>query len=296
MATSVAALPKYRSIKTSRRIWSIFSYTIMVLLGVMFMFPWFYTLMTSLMSAKELYMFPPRFIPAIPQFGNYAHVFKEVPFGLWFLNSLQVVALSVTGRVISATLVGYAFARFRWRGRDAIFGITLATMMLPAEVTLIPTYLLFKYLGWLNTIRPLWVPAWFGGGAFAIFLLRQFIMTLPRELDEAAIIDGANPFRVLFAVLLPLMQPVLATISVISFIGAWNDFMGPLIYLNSPKKFTVALGLRYFQTTPGSQSYGVPTQHYLMVCCVLSALPIIILFFAAQKYFVQGIVMSGLKG
>ncbi|MBC7234418.1 MAG: carbohydrate ABC transporter permease [Chloroflexi bacterium] len=241
-------------------------------------------------------MFPPKFIPATPQFGNYAHVFQEVPFALWVLNSAQVVALSVTGSVLSAALVGYSFARFRWRGRDLVFGITLATMMLPAEVTLIPTYLLFKYLGWLNSIKPLWVPAWFGGGAFAIFLFRQFIMTIPRELDEAATIDGANPLRILTTVLLPLMQPVLATMSVISFIGSWNDFMGPLIYLNSPKKFTVALGLRYFQTTPGSQSYGVPTQHYLMVCCVLSALPIIILFFAAQKYFVQGIVMSGLKG
>jgi len=260
------------------------------------MFPWFYTLMTSLMSADELYLFPPKWVPSVFQWHNYLHVFEEVPFARWFLNSATVAALATVGALGSATLVAYSFARFRWHGRDLVFGITLATMMLPAEVTLIPTYLLFKGLGWLNTIRPLWVPAWFGGGAFNIFLLRQFIMSLPRDFDEAATIDGANPLRILLSVLLPLMKPALATVGVLSLIGTWNDFMGPLIYLSTPRKFTVALGLRYFQVTPGSASAGMPTQHYLMACCVLSASPILLLFFAAQKYFVQGIVMSGLKG
>jgi len=207
-----------------------------------------------------------------------------------------VVVLSTAGAVISASIVAYSFARFRWRGRDIVFGITLATMILPSEVTLIPQYLLFKYLRWLDTIRPLWVPAWFGGGAFNIFLLRQFIMTIPREFDEAATIDGANPFSVLLLVLLPLMKPVLATIGVLSFIWGWNDFMGPLIYLSTPEKFTLALGMRYFDVTPAGQSWGMPTDHLLMAVCVMSTTPILILFFSAQRYFVRGIVMSGIKG
>ncbi|MBM3188307.1 MAG: carbohydrate ABC transporter permease [Chloroflexi bacterium] len=195
---------------------------------------------------------------------------------------------------MSATLVAYSFARFNWAGRDVIFGITLATMMLPSEVTLIPQYLLFRELGWLNTIKPLWIPAWFGGGAYSIFLLRQFIRTIPRDFDEAATIDGANPLYILVMILVPNMKPVLATLSVLSFIGGWNDFMGPLIYLASPRQFTIALGLRYFQQAPGQ--YGRPLEHLLMAACVMATAPIIILFFLAQRYFVQGIVMSGIKG
>jgi multiple sugar transport system permease protein len=219
-----------------------------------------------------------------------------IPFANFVLNSIIVVALSTTGAVLSALVVAYSFARFRWRGRDAIFAITLATIMLPAEVTLIPQYLLFKYVGWLNTFRPLWVPAWFGGGAFNIFLMRQFIMTLPREFDEAATIDGANPIRILTTVLAPLMTPVLATIAVLSLIWGWNDFMGPLIYLTTPKKFTLALGMRYFQVSSSGQSWGMPTDHYLMAACVMATTPILIVFFSAQRYFVRGIVMSGIKG
>lgn len=295
-AQTIPALKPSRSMSSARRSWMIVSYSLMIIFGVLFMFPWFWTLMTSLKRPAELFRFPPLWIPARPQFQNYVDVFNKVPLARWFINSIVVVALATSGTVISATLVAYSFARFRWHGRDLIFAITLATMMLPAEITLIPQYLLFKYLGWLNSIRPLWVPAWFGGGAFAIFLLRQFIMSLPREFDEAATLDGANPVRILTTVLLPLMKPVLATISVISFIGSWNDFMGPLIYLATPEKFTVALGLRYFDVTPGESTWGMPTEHFLMACCTMSATPIIVLFFAAQKYFVQGIVMSGLKG
>jgi len=272
----------------------VISYTLMVSLGMMFMFPWFWTLSSSLKKPSEVYIFPPLWFSKSPQPANYLTVFKTVPFAHWFRNSLVVVILSTLGAVISATLVAYSFARFRWPGRDVVFALTLATMMIPAEVTLIPQYLLFKNLKWLNSIKPLWVPAWFGGGAFLIFLLRQFIMTIPRELDEAATIDGANPVGILFAILIPLMKPVLATVCVITFIGAWNDFMGPLIYLASPDKFTLALGIRYFNVTPGQA--GMPEEHLLMAACVMSTLPIIILFFSAQRYFVQGIVMSGIKG
>jgi multiple sugar transport system permease protein len=287
---------KYQSIKANRRSAAIVSYVLMTFLGIVFTFPWFWTLMTSFKRPVELYKFPPLWIPSQFRFQNYLEVFQRVPFGRWYVNSVVVVVLATAGVVISSMLVAYAFARFRWHGRDAIFAITLATMMIPAEVTLIPQYLLYKQLGWLNSIRPLWVPSWFGGGAFNIFLLRQFILSLPRDYDEAATIDGANPFTILTRVLLPLMTPVLATVGVLSFIYTWNDFMGPLIYLASPEKFTVSLGLRYFAVTPGELSWGIPTDHLLMASCVMSTLPLLALFFSAQKYFVQGIVLSGIKG
>jgi multiple sugar transport system permease protein len=282
------------SIQAAKRANTILSYTLMSVLGLIFMFPWFWTIGSSMKTAAEIYKYPPPLLPNAVQFENYVTAFEVVPFALWFLNSLRVVLLSTSGGILSATLVAYAFARFEWPGRDLIFGITLATMMLPSEVTLIPQYLIFRELGWLNTIRPLWVPAWFGGGAFAIFLLRQFIRSIPRDFDEAATIDGANPLRVLVTILIPNMKPVLATLAVLSFIGNWNDFMGPLIYLASPRQFTIALGLRYFQTAPGQ--YGKPLEHILMAAVVMATSPIIVLFFLAQNYFVQGIMMSGLKG
>ncbi len=279
-----------------RRVGNAIAYVTMALLGIMFTFPWFWTFSTSLKRPAELFIFPPLWIPESPQFDNYLEVFRQVPFGLWYFNSLVVVLLSTAGVVITAMLVAYSFARFRWPARDTIFAITLGAMMQPGEVTLIPKYIHFKSLGWLNTILPLWVPAWFGGSAFVIFLLRQFMLSLPRDFDEAATIDGANPLQILTHILMPLMKPVLATVAVLHAIWTWNDFLEPLIYLASPEKFTLALGLRYFNVTPGQQSFGIPTEHLLMASVVMSTLPIILLFFAAQKYFVQGIVMSGLKG
>ena len=286
---------RFHSVRFQKRVSRTFLYISMTLIGVIFMFPWFWTLGTSFKKPSEVYVFPPLWLPSTLRWQNYFEVFDTVPFGRWYINSTIVVVMFTLGIVISATLVSYSFARFRWPGRDVVFAITLGTMMLPAEVTLIPKYLLFKQLHWLNTINPLWVPAWFGGSAFAIFLLRQFMLSLPREFDEAATIDGANPWQILIRVLLPLMKPVLATVAVIHFIWSWNDFVDPLIYLASPSKFTLALGMRYFDQ-PGNQQPGVPTEHLLMACVVMSTLPIILLFFVSQKYFVQGIVMSGLKG
>ena len=235
-------------------------------------------------------------IPAVPQLNNYARVFEVVPFAPWLLNTVLIVVLHTTGTVASSAIVAYSFARFQYRGRDLIFLVTLGTMMLPSQVTLIPQYVLFHRLRWLNTFKPLWVPHWFGGGAFAIFLMRQFIATLPTELDEAAVIDGAGYFRIFFEVLLPLCGPVLATIAVITFIAVWNDFMGPLVYLNSPDKFTISLGLQFFKSGGGVGEEGEPLQHIMMAATVLSVAPCIALFFAAQRYFVRGVVLSGIKG
>lgn len=269
-------------------------YLVAIGLSALFMFPFFWTVSSSLKSVEEISTFPPTWLPAAPQWGNYAQVYEMMPFLRWFYNSLFVVVLSTLGGILSASLVAYSFARFRYRGRDFIFLLTLGTMMLPAQVTLIPQFVLFHKLGWINTLYPLWVPHWFGGGAFAIFLIRQFIMGLPRELDEAALIDGASYFRIFWQILVPLCKPVLATIGVISFIASWNDFVNPLIYLQLPEKFTLAVGLNYFKDQP--EMGGQTTQHLLMAASVMVIMPVILLFFVTQRYFVQGIVMSGLKG
>jgi multiple sugar transport system permease protein len=269
-------------------------YVAMTVLGLIFMFPFFWTVSSSLKEPWELHTFPPTWLPVVPQWQNYERVLEKVPFLLWAWNSVYVVALSTIGTVLSASIVAYSFARFRYRGRDLIFLVTLGTLMLPAQVTLIPQFVLFYKLGWINTLKPLWIPAWFGGGAFAIFLLRQFIMSLPRELDEAAIIDGASYPRIFWSIILPLCKPALATIAVISFIGGWNDFVNPLIYLNSPEKFTLAVGLNFFKSVP--ESSGLPLDHLLMAGSVMVIIPVLAIFFAAQRYFVQGIVLSGIKG
>ena len=271
-------------------------YLIILALSVLFGFPLFWTLMSSLKTAAEMAAFPPVIIPDIFQWGNYNSVLhiSRIPVIFWVMNTFTVVILTTLGTVLTASIVAYSFARFEYRGRDAFFMITLATMMLPAEVTLIPQFILFYKLGWIDTLRPLWVPSWFGGGAFAIFLVRQFFLSLPRDLDEAALIDGAGYFRIFWSILLPLCKPIIATLGIITFIASWSDFLGPLIYLNSPAKFTISVGLRFFSNTP--EVGGEPMQHLLMAACILSMIPTVALFFLGQRYFVQGIVMSGIKG
>lgn len=270
-------------------------YAIVFALCVMFGFPLFWTAMSSLKTIPEMFAFPPVLIPAVPQWSNYWTVLNiSYPVGRWFLNSVLVVLLTTSGSLVTASLVAYSLARFDYRGRDVLFMITLATLMMPAQVTLIPQFVLFYKLGWINTILPLWVPHWFGGGAFAIFLMRQFFLTLPRDLDEAALIDGAGYFRIFWLILLPLCKPVLATLAIITIIASWSDFLGPLIYLNSPEKFTVSVGLQFFNAVP--EVGGEPMQHLLMAACIMSMIPIIVIFFFGQRFFVQGIVMSGIKG
>ncbi|HEX5414188.1 MAG TPA: carbohydrate ABC transporter permease [Chloroflexota bacterium] len=283
-----------RAGQTRRFIGSVFFAVVTIGLAAIFVFPFFWTVSSSLKTPVEIFSFPPTMLPAVPQWGNYLKVMTKVPYLTWVGNSLFVVIASTLGVILTSSIVAYSFARFEYRGRDLIFVLTLGTMMLPAQVTLIPQFVLFNAIGWINTLNPLWVPHWFGGAAFYIFLLRQFIMSLPRELDEAATIDGASYFRVFWGVLMPLMKPALATVAIISFIGGWNDFLTPLIYLSSEDKFTVAVGLDFFQNVP--ESAGEPTQHLLMAASVIAILPCLVLFFSAQRYFIEGIVLSGIKG
>lgn len=267
---------------------------VLIVLALTFILPFYWTIVTSLKSADEIYVFPPTWLPTVPRWGNYAEVWQVVPYGLFVRNTLVVAMLGVVGQVGTATLVAYGFARFRFPGRDLLFLITLGTLILPAEVLLVPTFLLFKYLGWLNTLAPLIVPHWFGGGAFYIFLLRQFFLTLPRDFDDAAKVDGAGPLRILWSVLAPLSKPALATAAILSFLARWNEFLQPVIYLNSPDRFTLAVGINYFQAQ-GSLG-GKPLTHLLMAAALMMALPCIVLFFVGQRFFVQGVTLSGIKG
>lgn len=260
------------------------------------MIPYIYTILSSLKSPSELYMYPPTWLPGNPQPENYLEVFNRVPFGTWLWNSLYVAVVGTVGGVMSAAIVGYSFARFRYPGRDILFMITLSTMMLPIEVTLIPLYLMFSRLGWLDTFQPLIVPSFFGGGAFLIFLLRQFFMTIPKDLDEAARIDGAGYLRIFWQILMPLSVPALATAAILTFMGRWDAFLEPFIFINSSSKFTVAIGIRYFQAVQSSADASEHKEHLLMAASVMMTAPIILLFFTAQRYFVRGIVMTGIKG
>ena len=269
-------------------------YVGLIALAFLFFFPIFWTIASSLKAPYEILNFPPIIFPAQPQWQNYVRVFTKAPFGRWIFNTVGVVGLGTAGAVLSSSLVAYSFARFRYRGRDFMFMLTLGTLMLPSQVTLIPQYILWSKMGFVNSLYPLWVPYWFGGGAFNIFLLRQFIMTLPKELDEAALIDGASRFHIFRTIILPLCVPALATVVIISFLAGWDDYLTPLVYLNSQEMYTLALGLSFFRNYP--ETGGLPQQHLLMAASVMTALPPVILFLAAQRYFVQGIVLSGIKG
>lgn len=262
------------------------------------MFPFVWTFVSSGKSARELYRVPPTFWPEAPLWAeNYVQIWTEVPFGQWLINTTFVTAFALAGTVLSASIVAYSFARFRYPGRDLYFMITLSTLMLPVEVTLIPQYLLFKTFGWLDTFYPLIVPYWFGVGAFNIFLMRQFIITIPYDLDEAARIDGASSVRVFVQIIAPLCKPAIATMGTLGFIQHWNAFLAPLVFINDPEKQLVAVGLRYFNVSAsGSGVMKGPQDHLLMGASLMIALPCLVLFFVAQKYFVQGIVMSGIKG
>jgi multiple sugar transport system permease protein len=288
----IAGMSSYRILYLLGRL---LLYVITITAATVFMFPFVWTILSSLKSPGELYIFPPQWLPTNPRPENYQEVFQRVPYARWMLNSTLVAVTATLGGVISASLVGYSFARFRFMGRNILFMLTLSTMMLPSEVTLIPLYLMFNQLGWLDSYRPLVIPPFFGGSAFLIFLMRQFFLTIPRDMDEAALIDGAGYLRIYWQIVMPLSVPVLATAAVLTFMQYWNQFMEPFIYLNTNIKFTVAVGIRYFQAVAGQEG-GQPTEHLLMAASILMTAPIIFLFFIAQRYLVQGIVMSGIKG
>jgi ABC-type glycerol-3-phosphate transport system permease component len=277
-----------------RRIWGSFNFTMLSALGVLMALPFFWMLSTSLKVEQQVYLFPPIWIPNPLAWENYRiSLFDILPFTRFFLNTVYVTVTATVGAVISSSMVAFAFARLRWPGRDKIFLLVLATMMVPTYSTIVPRFILFRNLDWIDTFWPLIVPLWFGGSAFFIFLMRQFYMTIPIDLDEAAGIDGCSEFRIWWSIILPLSRPALATITILSFMARWNDFFDPLIFLNTMENFTVALGLNMFRAA--IEFYGVK-YHWLMAASVTVLLPGLIIFFFFQKTFVQGVVMSGIKG
>lgn len=263
-------------------------------LGAFFLGPFFWAVFASLKSPGEFIAFPPTLLPEEFQWQNYREVWTQVPFARFWLNTIFVTTLAVFGQVLSATLVAYGFARFEFPGRNLLFLVVIGTLILPEEVTLIPRFILFRELGWLDTFLPLIIPYYFGGSAFFIFLLRQFILTIPRDLEEAAELDGAGSLRILWSIMMPLIQPALASAAIFSFLFHWDDFIHPLIYLRSTDNFTLSLGLRLFQQA--AETGGESREPLLMAASLMVAAPPILVFFLAQKYFVRGITMSGLKG
>jgi multiple sugar transport system permease protein len=264
--------------------------TALVAIGLVFTIPFLWMVSTSLKGNEQIFTVPPRWIPSVFHPENYLVIFDRMPFLRYLGNSVMVTGLTILGVVASSSLVAYAFACLRWPGRNMFFGLLLGTMMLPMQVTMIPVFVLFKDLGWLNTYKPLVLPAFFGGGAFNIFLLRQFYLGIPREIADAARIDGCSEFRIYWNIMLPLARPALATVAIMTFMFSWNDFLGPLIYLSDKEKGTLALGLSMFVGQYQTE-WGL-----LMAASLLTMLPMILVFFFFQKYIIQGFTMSGLKG
>ena len=278
-----------KSISKSKFITRTISYILLFAGSMVMAVPFIWLIRSSLMEPKQIFTFPPEWIPNPFVWSNYKNALTAAPFFTYFKNTMFIVIFVMAGTLLTSALSAYSFARFNWPGKKIMFYLLLSTMMLPYAVTIIPNFILWNWLGFINTPVPLIVPAWFGGGAFNIFLLRQFFMTIPRELDEAAIIDGANYFQIFFKILLPLIKSALAVIAIFTFMGTWNDFLGPLIYLSDSDKYTLAIGLAQFKGNYAAQ------WNYLMAASTVVIMPIIVLFFVCQKYFVQGITLTGMK-
>lgn len=259
-------------------------------LTVLFLFPWFWMITTSLKTPDQILQFPPQWIPNPVTFKAYPEAIFDASMLKYGLNTLFLCGMNVIGAVFSNTMVAYSFARIRWPGRDAMFIGVLATMMLPYQVVMVPLYIVFSKLGWVNTYLPLIVPTYFAS-AFFVFLLRQFLRTIPEELSDAARIDGASEFRILSNVFLPLIKPALAVVALFEFIGNWNAFLQPLIYLSDENRYTISLGLMNLR-----MHYGLSNYATIMAAAFMSLLPIAVLFFMAQRTFIEGIALTGIKG
>lgn len=265
------------------------AYLLLVLTAVSMIFPFYWMVATSLKTEARVFAFPPEWIPDPPILDNYRYIFTEINFGRYVYNSLKVSLLSTLGTVLSSSLAAYAFARVRFYGRNTLFMITLAALMIPGQITMIPLYIVMARIGWVDTQLPLIVPAFFAS-AFGIFLLRQYFMTIPQELNDAAKIDGCSHFGIYWRIMMPLSKAVLATLALLAFMGSWNDLLGPIIYLYRDELFTLPLALTRFR----GQYY---TQWaYMMAGATVSLVPILLIFLFTQQYFVRGVVLSGLKG
>lgn len=300
MATLTTRSRKGLGIKTRRRINIVITSALLLFFSLFVLVPFIFQLSTSLKTENQLFAYPIEWMPDPIVWGNYTEAFVQlgrIAPGLTFwrilANTLFITILAMTAELISVSLVAYGFARFRFPGRNVLFILMLSTMMLPSIITLIPTFLIWRSLELINTYDPLVLAAWLGGGAWAVFLLRQFFLTIPREIEEAAVIDGANTFQIYYQIMLPLIKPALLALGVLIFRGNWNNFRGPLIYLNTTVMFPLVVALKFFQE---SLSKEAPKWHYMMAMSTVMALPILVLYFAAQRYFIEGLTMGAVKG
>lgn len=293
LTTSRSSRPVYnrRAAAARRLVFSFTSHLILSATALLFLVPFFWLVVTSLKPLNQVFTDPVRWLPDPVVWENYVTALTSpaFPFVSLLSNTLFYAVVSTIGVTLSSAIVAYGFARLRFWGKDALFVVTLATMMLPGIVTLIPTYILFRQFGWVGTYAPLIVPYFFGS-AFNIFLLRQFLLTIPWDFTDAARVDGADEFTILWRIMLPLVKPALLVVAVLHFMFAWNDFLGPLIYLDESKEYPLVLGLYAFQTRFGIQ------WHLLMAATLSTTFPLIVLFFVAQRYFIEGITLGGVKG
>lgn len=273
-----------------RRMRLALTYLLLIIGSFVVVSPFFWMISTSLKEHNEVFSIPPQWIPQPALWSNYPDALTSLPFGRFILNTLLIALLAVIGATTSGSLAAYAFSRLRWRGRNFMFLLVLATLMLPYQVIMIPQFVLFRSFGWLNTYYPLLVPAFFGGSAFNIFLLRQYFMSISPELDEAAILDGCSKFGVFWRIIVPLSKPALVTVMIIIVQNRWDDFLLPLIYVYDVPKYPISLGLRLFQ---GQYSTA---WELMMAAATVTMLPVLLLFYFGQRYFIQGIVFTGVKG
>jgi multiple sugar transport system permease protein len=262
---------------------------VLLLLAIMFVIPFYWLLSTSVKPMDELFVFPPIWIPKQFAWSNFSNAVNFFPFAQYFFNTLIICVATVAGTLISNSLIAYGLSRIQWPGRNILFILLLGTLLLPSQVTLIPLFIMFAHIGWVDTYLPLIVPAFFGN-AFFMFLLRQFFMTIPQELGDAVRVDGGSEWTIFTRIILPLSVPALATVALFTFINSWNDFLGPLIYLQTPSKYTLSIGLSTFLGQYGSQ------WSWLMAASALVFIPIVVLFFFTQRTFIQGITLTGSKG
>jgi multiple sugar transport system permease protein len=291
---------KFQSRQQQEVLSKTFGYIALFVLSIPFIVPLLWLVSTALKTQAQVYVNPPVWIPNPVRFQNFADALAVAPFGRFLVNSMITTFIPMVGEVFVSAMIGFAFARVRWPGRDVIFAICIAVMLLPGVVTFIPTFIIFSKLSWVNTFWPFIVPAYFGVPLY-IFMFRQFMLTLPKELDDAARIDGASTFQIFTLVILPLLGPILATVAILSFMGHWNDFFGPMIYLQKPDLKTLMLGLAFFESavTGTGGTYSLLTSsriHLIMAITLLINVPSVLLFVFFQKYFVRDVVFSGIKG
>ena len=286
MATQAIAIKKKKS--TSAIVRKVLLYVLLIMIGIIMVVPFLWMISTSLKEQYDTVKIPPVWIPNPPRWQNYVDLFTQQPMLQFMLNTIKIVFFVVLGQLFFSSLAAYSFARIKFKGRTVMFFFYIATLMVPGQVTMIPTYLMFAKVGLVGNHIVLILPAF--SSAFGVFLLRQFFMSLPKELEEAAEIDGCNPFTTYYRIMLPLIVPAMLTLGVFTLMNTWNDYMGPLIYLTTPEKYTMTLGIAYFK--------GVYTTQWNLVMAgsVLSVIPILVAYLCAQKYFVEGIAFSGVKG